>query len=214
MRDGGFLGEEVREMLSDWSDEELQVLEDRSRSIAERSQEMLEAERVMNMVGVELQRREQIANWANEPPPSRPINLLPEFDSLLESSGVRNKHELFQREPFDPDWSPFMEASIQDFFASNPQASSTFSLMSINCRTSACELSFVAYNTGAASRAAERGTSIVLPGQIVLSDFRQATSEVSEQPWAGQFELDRSHPSILVQDDVATIIWQLYRSED
>jgi hypothetical protein len=214
LRDGGYLGAELRELLSDWTDVELRALEDRSRSIAERSQEMLEAERVMNMVGVELQRREQIASWANEPPPNRPINLPPEFDSLLESFGVRNKHELLQRESSDPDWSPLMETSLWDFFASNPQISTAFSLTSITCRTSACELSFVAYNTDAASRAAERGTSIVLPGQIVGSDFRQATSQIFEQPWAGQFQLDTSRPSISLQGDVATIIWQLNRAED
>ena len=214
MRDGGFLGAELRQLLSDWTDAELRALEDRSRSIAERSQEMIEAERVMNMVGVELQRREQIAGWANEPPPISPINLPPEFDSLLESYGVRNKHELLQRESSDPDWSPLMETRLQEFFASNPQISASFSLTSINCRTSACELSFVGYNTDAATRAAERGTSILLPGQIVASDFRQATSPLAEQAWAGQFQLDTSRPSISLQGDVAAIIWQLNRAED
>lgn len=214
MRDGGYLGPEVWALLSDWSDGELRVLEDRSRSIAERSQEMVEAERVMNMVGVELQRRERIGRWASEPPPEQPINLPPEFDVHLQSSGVRDKHESFQRQPSDPTWSPLMEASLQGFFASRPEITSTFALTSINCRASACELSFVAYNTDAAARAAERGTSIVLPGQIVESDFRQATREVSEQAWANEFQLSTSRPSYILQGDVATVIWQLNRAED
>jgi hypothetical protein len=187
-------------------------MEERAQSIAARSQEILEAERVMDLVGGELRRREQIAGWEAEPPPDRPIQLAPEFSRLLENSITNDRHERIQREPIDSTWSFPMEANLQDFFTSRSQISSTFGIPTINCRNSACEIAFVAYGFDAAARAAERGNPNAIPRLVVGTDFREATEDFLEQPWADEF--NSRTPSVSIQDDVATIIWHLYRVED
>jgi hypothetical protein len=207
-----FSGEDARDLLRDWTNQELRAMEQRTQSIAARSQEILEAERVLALVGGELRRRERIAGWEAEPPPDRPIQLAPEFSSLLENPIANDRHERIQREPIDSTWSYPMEANLQKFFTSRSQISSTFGTPTISCRTSACEVAFVAYGIDAAARAANRGTPNAIPELVVGTDFREATEDFLDQPWADEFFPDT--PSVSIQDDVAAIIWHLYRVED
>lgn len=169
------------------------------------SEAMQEAERLRNLVRSELARRESVANWADARPPDTPIELLPEFSYLSEFPD--GQHELLQREPVDSSWSPQMEARLQGFFASRPEITATFGFPTINCRTSACEIAFVAYGVDDTRR--DGG----FDEPLAAGEFRrQAVMELDEQPWADRLSVQST--SYRFQAGAATFLWYLRRVQD
>jgi len=69
------------------------------------------------------------------------------FSEFFESDAkLAEFHEELQREPDDPGWSIAMEANILDFFRRNPSLSE-LSLLLVECRSTACEVQAVDYDT-------------------------------------------------------------------
>lgn len=81
------------------------------------------------------------------PPPEQPIYLPPEFDWLANDPEKFHSHDLVQREPYNVNWAPAMEGHLSKFLSENPEITQTYGYpRSIVCRTSQCELLFVAYD--------------------------------------------------------------------
>ena len=211
MRDALYNGEAV-DLLRGWSDEELLALQERSRLNAEPSQEMKEAVRVNMLLSSELRRREKIDTWARERPPELPIQLPPEMSQHLQIPSVIDLHERLQRQPVDPEWSIAMEANLRSYFAS-AELLGTYGTPTINCRTTACEVAFVAYGLEAKAQAAQRNAANGSTLSLILeSEFRDATSDFREQPWASQFIPTAPTGSFRSQNGTTTILWHLYRN--
>ena len=200
--------EEERDLMSGWSDEELNSMAERARGTV-RSQEVLDAQRVLQLLERELGRRQQIAEWANSPPVD-PIYLPPEFDSILENSVLRGNHEDLQREPVDPSWSNAMETNFQSFFDSRPEVADTYGAPTITCRVSGCEITILAYGIDAAALAIEHELTDSAPAETVSYDFGVAIRGWRDQPWAGEF-LTVLPPGIRVENGATTIFWPLRR---
>jgi len=197
-----------RELLSDWSDDELRDLIQRAESMMEPTQQMAEAESMRNLATSELRDRELLARWAEEGPPESPIRLPPEFGYLSDPNMMDHNHELLQRDPVDPGWSRQMEAQIQEFFVSRPEITATYGYPTITCRTSACEIAFVAYGIGGDEIDPDRGWDTHLA-------FWGASEEFYQQPWSGQLNSNVGFPEPRFQDNGAvTFLWHIPRITD
>lgn len=143
----------------------------------------------------EILRRQRIARWGNEPPPTHPITLPPEFGWLAENPD--HLHEQLQREPVDPDWAAVTEAQIATFLSEHSEIVQKYGQPIVHCRTSGCELAFVAYGIE------ESAFQIMSDGKFFA---------VNEQPWADQFA--NSGATLFnaqTQGDATTILWHLIR---
>jgi hypothetical protein len=65
-------------------------------------------------------------------------------------------HELIQREPVDPVWSAATELQIQTYLAERPEITSKYGFPTVNCRTTRCEVAFVAYGIDDEDRVASQ----------------------------------------------------------
>jgi hypothetical protein len=147
-------------------------------------------------------RRERVERWGNAPPPDQPINLPPEFSWL--DDNFDPFHEQLQRESVDPDWSYVTEAQIAAFLGEHPEITQKYGQPTVTCRTSGCQLSFVAYGV-------DESTLEIMglaTGQSVLHS-------IIEYPWADQFAtptntLFNSH----TDGNVTTILWHLVRKPE
>jgi len=209
---------EAIDLLRSWSDEELRAVEERAEAIVACSQEVQEeqdAERTMAAVGDELLRRERIASWDAAPPPDQPILLPPEFNRHLEHANVRRDHENLQREPVDQAWALPMEGNLRTFITGQSEFLGKYGYPTITCRTSRCEVTFVAYGLDTAARAAELGNPDMSPEIVLLSDFSYVTRSLGEEPWVTDQLLPATvGPSIRTQDGITTVIWNLWRDGD
>jgi hypothetical protein len=197
-----------RELLSDWSDEELRDLIQRAEANMEPTQQMVEAGGVRNLATSELRDRELLARWADEGPPESPIRLPPEFSYLSDPDTIDHNHESHQRDPVDPGWSRQMEAQIQGFFVSRPEITATYGYPTITCRTLACEIAFVAYGIGSAEPEPERSWNTHLA-------FWRASEELYQQPWSAQLNRNAGFPEPRFHDNGAvTFLWRIPRVTD
>ena len=131
----------------------------------------------------------------------------------MENANVLRKHEQLQREPMDPTWSLPMEANLRDFISAQPERLGQYGSPTINCRSSACEITFVAYGIDTAARAAEQGNANMAPDIALQGDFFYSGMALGEEPWAaGQLQANPISPAISVDDGIATVIWRLYRT--
>ena len=157
-----------------------------------------------------------IDRWGSAPPPAQPIPLPSEFDYLAQSPS--EYHELIQREPLDPIWSANTEAQIHNYFADRPEITAKYGLPTVTCRSTRCEVAFVAYGVDDTDRAAQGGLA---PEFVTGLAFRNDNADVHSEPWAEQFGYvpDAENPRILIaelntQDGVTTILWHLRTFED
>lgn len=202
------LSTELRDLMRGWSDEELVAMAERAQSVT-RSQEVLNAQRVLELLSSELQRRRELAEWANSPP-EEPIYLPPEFNQLMEDSLVLRHHEELQREPVDQAWSKPTESSFQNFFDSRPEIIDTYGTPTITCRTSGCEVALLAYGVDTATIAREHQLPDSAPAEVVYEDFSAAISGWSDQPWTRDFSMVLP-PFIRVENGATTIYWLMKR---
>ena len=157
------------------------------------------AENYLLAMGIqgELLRRQNIEEWSKEPPPTQPIMLPSEFAWLTENPD--SAHERLQREAIDPDWSFATEAQIVTFLAEHPEIRQKYGQPTVTCRTSGCELAFVAYGVN------ETVFQIMEGGMF---------HSVNDQPWADQFwNPGDNWFNAHTEGDVTTILWHLIKDE-
>lgn len=77
------------------------------------------------------------------------------------SSGI---HTELENEPEDADWSYFMEQALSQFLSQHPNAG-LFSIFSIECRTTICEIQSIGYNDSTAP------------------DWSRIMYDLQQQPW-------------------------------
>lgn len=151
------------------------------------------------------------------PPPEQPIPLPPEFEWLATDPA----HDLVQREPHDVNWAPAIEARFSRFLSENPELVQTYGYpRSIVCRTSMCELLFVAYGLETTLNGEQlEGQAL---GHVVLRDFHQSilNSEFFERTEFEEFRIpipvgsgSLITASQHTENGVTSIAW-LLRSED
>lgn len=141
------------------------------------------------------------------PPPDQPIYLSPEFDWLAKDPQKFRSHDSVQREPYDVDWAPAMEARLAGFLRENPEITQTYGYpTSIVCRTSQCELLFVAYDL-------EKKLNDEYIEYSLLSHFHKSISGFFEKSEFEQFRLRTSRDAIFFlhhsENGVTGIAWWL-----
>jgi hypothetical protein len=148
-------------------------------------------------------RRARVEMWSNAPPPTEPITLPPEFGWL--ETNYDGYHELLQREPVDPNWSYTTEAQIATFLGEHPEITQKYGQPQVTCRTSGCQLAFVAYGVDE-TFAQITGVGLGPPRML---------SAVTDYPWADQF---RSPTNTLfnthTDGNVTTILWHLIKKPE
>ena len=148
---------------------------------------------LLGRVVSEIVRRQNIERWANEPPPTQPIVLPPEFGWLSED--LDPFHEKLQRESADPDWAALTEGQIATFLAENQEITEKYGQPTINCRETGCEVAFVAYGVD------ESAVRIMAEGMFW---------SVNDQPWVDQFDNPAGYLfNVRNVGDSTTILWHL-----
>jgi len=171
--------------------------DDRLPNLEELKQRADATRRANDAAQRELLRAQRLARWADEPPPSLPIVLPAEFDYLLDDPS--DNHERIQREAIDPVWAATTETQIHGYLATRPKATEEYGYPTVHCRTTRCEIAFVAYGVGEAR------------------EFRSAISGVLDEPWMDQFTsggVSLINANIHNRGDVTTILWHLTRTSE
>jgi hypothetical protein len=201
--------EDARDSLRAWTDVELENLQDRAVEMTQPSKEMQDAERVMNLARQELARRNLVAHWANEPPPELPIELPPQFSWMAENPNTL--HEQLQREPVDSTWSLQTEDSLRRFLTSRPEITNLYGLPTVNCRTSTCQIAFVAH--GMEDPGPSRAGEGVNGGRPKLSaDLSEAIRPIYDQSWANQLNRGQEYRNFGFQPGATTILVHIRRT--
>ena len=193
----GLTVEELSDLLRNLTLDEVEELRSRGR----------EGRRVMTLAEAEIDRRRNVEELANTEPPTFPITLPPEFNAWL-AENPSSMHEDLQREPIDPAWSPQAEGELYDYFADHPDVLATYGSPTINCRTTGCEIAFVAYGIDNSERA--RAPNAFTADGYTSTDFARANTSFFERPWAAE-QIELSSPSVNTRDGATTILWHLYR---
>jgi hypothetical protein len=159
-----------------------------------------EAREASDIARDEFLRAQKVAKWAAAPPPTQPINLPPEFDYL--SSDPLDPHELTQREPVDAAWAATTEMRINGYLAARPEITSKYGFPQIECRTTRCELAFVATGVGDAK------------------DFRDLTADFFAEDWTERFRIGAPpgvgiiNLSVRNQGDITTLLWNFSQPDE
>ena len=134
---------------------------------------------------------------ANEsPPPELPSYLPSEFDWYAEDSF----HRSLEREPYDPNWAPGVEAHLRAYLNENPKTTQNLGYPTITCRTRRCELAFVSYDLDA----------ILGDADYLVPYVANSTSGFFERPEFEEFdEMPRLYFDYRTQDRVTAMVWQL-----
>ena len=169
-------------------------------SLVELENRYEEARRLSDIARDEFLRAQRVAKWAAAPPPVQPISLPPEFDYL--SSDPLDPHELTQREPVDPAWAATTTMQINGYLAARPEITSKYGFPQIECRTTRCEMAFIATGVGDAK------------------DFRELTADFFDEDWTGQFRLGAPpgvriiNLSVRNQGDITTLLWNVSQPDE
>lgn len=174
-------------------------------TLAELEQEAEEANRAWLAAQQRFFRARDADRWANEPPPTHAITLPPEFDYLFEERN--SSHERLQREPVDPAWSAVTEAQLNSHFSARPEITEKYGYPIINCRTTGCEVAFIAYGIENSGFADNPGLEV-----SAMFEFQADNADIFEQPWTEQFASRRVEAGVHTEDGVTTILWYLRKS--
>ena len=152
------------------------------------------------------------------PPPELPIALPPEFAFLAEPEHRLSPHHRLEREPYDPEWAPAMEAQITQFLVESPEIATTYGSPTLTCRATACEVAFVAYGLDPAlglDADDEWLRDAGLPDAEIQrfgigNHFGALVSEFFEQLEFEQFALNgQPTANIRTENGVTTLMWYL-----
>jgi len=129
-------------------------------------------------------------------PIRNPLFLAPEFDWLPDQ--LRFEHEALQREFRDETWARPAEAQLQSYFRGRPEVFETFGAPTVNCGTTRCEVTFVAYGVD----------------QDRSSVYRTLIADLQAEPDVVPMVAPSVWDANLREDGVTTIFWAFDRKDE